>query len=127
MSCFDVQQLMKKDQWRRAVFMETLSSSVIHKSKHRLLNRLCSIKQKHNITSERRALISQAILLQHYSTSCQHPHAGGPAERHLRSEYRTGSLSDFGQTFSFFTHTLLHVLSLTCREVPDFPVLRSKS
>lgn len=84
MSCFDVQQLMKKDQWRRGVFMETLSSSVIHKSKHRVLNRMCSIKQKH-ITSERRALISQAILLQHYSASCQHPHAGGPGERHLTS------------------------------------------
>lgn len=35
---------------RRALFMETLclSSSVIHKSKHRLLNRMCSIKQRQN-------------------------------------------------------------------------------
>lgn len=35
---------------RRALFMETLclSSSLIHKSKHRLLNRMCSIKQKQN-------------------------------------------------------------------------------
>lgn len=72
------------DESRSAVFMETscLRSSVIHKSKHRFffLDRMCSIKQRLNITSEPSALFSQAILSQHYITSRQHGGAGSPAE-----------------------------------------------
>lgn len=60
-----------------------LRSSVIHKSKHRFLDRMCSIKQSQNITSERSALFSQAILSQHYITPCQHRGAGIPAELRL--------------------------------------------
>lgn len=107
MSCFDVQQLMKADQQRRAVFMETsrLCSSVIHKPKHRRLDRICSIKQRLNITSEQSALFSQAILSQQYITSCQHQGAGSVLFlSHLASSLRENLCFDVLMFFFFYKH-----------------------
>lgn len=111
---------------RRALFMETLclSSSLIHKSKHRLLDRMCSIKQKQNQWAAGFDFSGNIDARLHHirSTSrCVQPGWAPPTAGVPQT------LPAIVCQHSLLVHTWLQVSPLTCRDVPDFPVLRSKS